>query len=232
MESSWWERGLILGGWAVAGLFALAALISVFRGNEASPAPAPQVVTRSEPSEPAVSSVESAAQAPRPTAVRPAGATATPGGEPTAQLALSRCDVLRTSPDWSAEDREWFLSSCLGGGPAVTADPAPFIVAPPSGGDDSGGVSEVAPSPTPTVVPAVAGDGGAAIALAVDWLRNDAPVAFDADAGSCSSTSGGLRWVVTCRATLSGCAEAGACRRTISLCVYLQPPSVAPLDSC
>jgi hypothetical protein len=231
MESSWWERGVILGGWAIAGLFALAALYSVFRDGGDQAAPPPIVVTRDEPSEP-VSSVEGAVQAPRPTAERPAPTAGAPAAEATPQLVLSRCDLLRTSPNWSPEDREWFLASCLASGPVVTIDQGPFV-APPPGGYDSGSAAEVTAPPTPTpAAPVAAGDEAAAIALAVRWLGTDAPVAFDADAGSCSATPGGLQWVVTCRATLTGCAEAGACRRTISLCVYLQPPSVAPLESC
>jgi hypothetical protein len=232
MESSWWERGAILGGWAIAGLFALAAIITVFRsGDDAPPPQQPVVVSREEPREPQASSVEGAVQAPRPTPNAHVPATSTPVAQATPALALSGCDLLRTSPNWSPQDREWFLANCLGSGPAQVS--APLVAAPPATGYDSGSdPQEPAPPPAPTAVPQVPGDEQAAIALAIDWLGNDAPVAFNTTAGSCTATSGGLQWVITCRATLAGCGEAGACVRTISVCVYLEPPSVAPLQSC
>jgi hypothetical protein len=142
---------------------------------------------------------------------------------------LSGCDVLRTSPNWSPSDREWFLANCLAGGPAQTTAPS---LPPPAGGYDSGGAAEEATGSIPTAAARVLDDEDAAIALAIRWLSTDAPVAFNADAGSCSATSFGRQWAITCRATLAGCAESGACQRTVSVCVYLEPPSVAPLQSC
>lgn len=230
MESSWWDRGLILGGWAIAGLLALVALAGPLRGGgHEQTGSAPLVVARAEPGEPAQSSVEGAVQPSRSTPSLPAPATATPAPTSTAQTSLTRCGVLRTSPNWSPDDREWFLASCLAGGPAqVIAPSLPHLES-----DDPGGPAEEPSQPEPTAAAEPpAADANAAIALALHWLATEAPVTFTADASSCSAAPVGGRWIVTCRATLAGCTNVAVCERTISLCVSLEPPSVASAQDC
>jgi hypothetical protein len=222
-------------GWGAAALLAIVALggtLGVFGHGKGE---APAHVVRAPVVRTPSSSVEGLSQPP-PTRVKPprgqatlTAATPTPAA---ASFSLDRCDQLRKNPNWSANDREWFLSQCLGNRADTTA-PAPPVGAsgepPVSGPDVPASPSE---EPQATTRPMTTSDGDAAIALAVQWLESGAPVTYRVDAASCTSGPAGSDWLVTCQATLAGCAESGACARSVSMCVHGSPPSVGPLREC
>lgn len=239
-STNWWERGLVFAGWGVAGVLALGALVSLFRGHgQSAGQPPPLVVARSTPAaRTPQSSVQSAARAPQ-RAVRTARATKTavvratrtPRATATPAPSVTRCDQLRGSRDWTSNDREWFFSNCLGSAAGRVSQPSPLTPRDGSPVPTAQRQPTDAP-PEPTATPTPAGSASAAIALAVHWLANDAPVLYAADEGSCAATPTGGGWGVTCRATLAGCAEAGTCSRNVSLCVVLEPPRVEASPSC
>ena len=225
MDSIWAERGLIFGGWAIAVVLALAAVVGVFRPDgDHETTRTPLVAARPSPVRTPASSVLGAAQSPEPARSQASPVPATTAPPSTPAPSLNRCDELRSSRNWTPSDREWFLSNCLGGGVARPTAPSPPPV-------DNGPISGAPPPPppvAPTPVPTAAGVDGAqaAIALAVRWLSTEASIAYTADAGSCWAESLAGTWTVTCRAMLAGCSEAIACQRTIRLHVSLNPPSV------
>jgi hypothetical protein len=241
MDGAWWERGMIVGGWGVAALLGLAAIISLFfrPGGDAGGRQPAAIVAQPRVTE--ISRVEGAARTPT-VAVRP---TATPQStaqpeNPLASL-VTACDVLRLTANWQPSDREWFLTNCLGGSPARPtgssapeypdgqhsgSPPAsdPVYVPPPAPTDP--------PAPTATPVSPPVSASASAISMAVAYLRNSAPLTYDAQASGCSAIAAGPAWVVTCNAPLAGCAEAVGCIRTIGLCVTLTPPAVMSARSC
>lgn len=242
MESSWLERGMILAGWAIAGLLGVVAVMSVFHlrdgGGEDSSPPPPLAVARSTPANTRSSLVEGAARTPVPTSPRP---TASPATTPERELQAprTRCDRLRGSQNWQPSDREWFLANCLTGAASRPTSSYPPVNYEPPADDGVEALPPVSTSPPPStpVVPeptATPGPSGAAaaIGLAVQWLRTEAPVAYDADPAACSAVSLGGAWVATCNARLAGCGSQIACLRTIGLCVTLDPPSVTSARSC
>ena len=226
MDSIWAERGLIFGGWAIAVVLALSAVVGVFRPDgDHETSRTPLVAARPSPVRTPASSVLGAAQSPEPARSQASPVPATTAPAPTPAPSLNRCDELRSSRNWTPGDREWFLSACLGGGGTRPTAPS----SPPV--DDGGPVASAPSTPAPvapTPVPTAPGVDGAqaAIALAVRWLSTEASIAYTADAGSCSAQSLAGTWTVTCRAMLAGCSEAIACQRTIRLHVSLNPPSV------
>jgi len=226
---------MIIGGWMIAGLIAIAALASVFRPHGHHDATQSRlVVARATPLKTASSAVEGAARRRESTPERSTSTLTSPTPISTPPAALSRCDQLRTSPAWRPDDREWFLTNCLAGGssPQVVSQ-VPQLGQPTA----SSSSNEVAPTPVPaepTSAPPLVDTGGSAraVALAVQWLRSEAPVVYDTDASSCNAASLGSAWIATCHATLSGCTAFGACDRTITLCVALDPPAVTSARSC
>jgi hypothetical protein len=228
---------MIFGGWAIAGLLALAALLSVIDLPGGGGGDSPERLVAAQPRPTDVSRVQGAARTPTPRPERtPTAEPATPGPNPLAALA-DACDVLRNTPNWQPSDREWFLTNCLGGSRPVPTS-APEVVQPPSGGEYNGPTLATEPPASTAVVPPTATpvrqpDGASvAISMAVQWLRNEAPVTYDADAAECSANSFGGAWVTTCNARLAGCPGEAACVRTIGLCVTLQPPMVTSARSC
>ena len=242
MDSVWWERGMIAGGWGIAVVLAVVAIFGLFRaqGGGDSSSPEPLAVARSTPLVTRSSLVQGAVRTPAATPTP----TLTP--QPTASetnvaAAPNRCDQLRGSQNWQPADREWFLANCLAGATNRPPTPGPSGgYQPPPGGGDEPPVVAPAPVPTeppdeppppPTATPSLSG-AASAISLAVQWLRTEAPVTYDADPAACSAVSLGGAWVVTCNALLSGCGAQPACLRTIGLCVTLEPPHVASARSC
>jgi hypothetical protein len=237
---------MILGGWAIAGLLAIAAIVSVFHlrgnGDNSNSNPPQLAVVRSTPERTASSLVEGAARTPKPTPRRtPTARPAAP--ESDAGASTSRCDQLRGSPSWQPNDREWFLTNCLAGATNHASTPSPSNgYQPPSSGDAESPVGGPTPAPpatpgepppVPTATPQPSpGDAATAISLAVQWLRTEAPVTYDADPAACSAVAAGGAWITTCSARLAGCGQQPACLRTIGLCVVLNPPHVASARSC
>jgi hypothetical protein len=230
----------------MAGLLALAAVGSVFHvyghGGSSSSNPRQLAVVRSTPERTAASLVEGAARTPNPTPRR------TPTAQPTAPESnsgapASRCDQLRGSPNWQPNDREWFLTNCLAGATNHASTPSPSNgYQPPSGGVTEPpvvgptAVPRASPGEPPHVptatLPPLPGDAAAAISLAVQWLRTEAPVTYDANPAGCSAVAAGGAWITTCNARLAGCGEQPACLRTIGLCVVLSPPRVTSARAC
>lgn len=250
MEGQWWERGVILGGWATAALLALFAFFSVIRsqgGDGDSPdQPAARVAAEAVPLRTPSSQVQDAVRTPRGAPERSPTPARTPrsiASQNAAATPTSRCDALRRSPNWQPSDREWFLANCLAGGllqattgsavGATAPTPQPGIVNPPPESPDPAVPTSPPAAPTVTPVPPPPQDGSSlAISLAVQWLRNDAPVTFDAQPADCSAVSVGAAWVTTCNSRLAGCGDQPSCVRSIGLCVVLTPPTVTSARSC
>jgi len=232
---------MILSGWAIAGLLAIAAIVTVFdlpggKGGD----DAPRELAVAQPRRTAVSRVEGAARTPTSAARAVATPKATtPAPNPLASLAAA-CDVLRGSRAWQPNDREWFLANCLGGAGRPSAAGSASVFEPPTGGyvDALPGPTSAPPPtvgvtlPMATPAPAPASQAALAISMAVSWLRNDAPVTYQANPGACSGVSLGGAWVITCNAPLAGCGDQPSCVRTIGLCVTIEPPSVTSARAC
>ncbi len=227
--TSVWEKGVIIGGTALAGIAAIVAFFALSGGGSDQPilaeGPTPRV-TRAP-------AVPTATATPSPTST--ATPTRTPSPDPTpddatatSEAPLNRrdCDEIAGTAYLSAAEREWFLDHCLGaqepGETPAGPHPPPPVATPGH---------QPAPTPVPAPTASVHITSSQAIALAVDWLTAQMGSTYSISPASCNATQMGARWVVICQAQLRGC-QGSACWTTLSACVFEQPTYVAPGDSC
>ena len=224
-----WERGLWLGSWllAFALVLGVAFKLAVRDGEDA---PRSNVLDAS--AQPVPSDAEGLGEAAPPVeadSVQPTGnSPPTPQSPPPDER---DCKDIAGIDFRNPADRDWFLANCV----PLTSTAS---VATEAGSAPSGLAGESSDTSPPSVPPPLvespldAGPDASAeaIALAVRWLRREAPIVYDADAGSCTAMLMN-NWVVTCEARLQGCSEAG-CVRTVTVCVDGQLAAVRPAAQC
>jgi hypothetical protein len=227
----------------MAALLALFALITVIRSQDGDGTSGQdaRAVAQTTPRRTQASEVRDAVRTPARTPAK-TPTSGSPTSRPSPAADDSRCDELRRFPNWQPNDREWFLANCLAGGPVQAASgailnvpvptTAPAGVSPPAVPPVQPAVPTAVLPPTATPVPPPQDGAAIAISLAVQWLRNDAPVTFDARPSDCSAVSAGSAWIATCNSRLAGCGDQPSCVRSIGLCVVLQPPTVTSARSC
>lgn len=236
--TSFWEKAVVLGGTALAGIAAIVASLALSgsSGDQSSTLaqePAPQAAlgapARTATVPPTVASTATAMPTDTPVVADPTPDDVEVEPPPTAEPPNRRnCQAIAGTAYLSSVEREWFLDHCLDadtpGGPVVP----PSQPAPPS--DPSG-----PPPPPPTPVPAPTSStqvsASEAITLAVGWMVSQTGNTYSISQESCYATHMGARWVVVCQAELVGC-QGDVCSTTLSACVFEQPLFVAPADSC
>ena len=234
-----WERGFWVLAWLLALVLAVGAVAKVFGlvGGGEDGAPASEVLGVSSPSEAGNDGLVGEPPAlSRPAQPLPAQPPPLPAEE--VEPAIRDCDRLRRSGFDSPSERAWFLAYCPSSPAGASA--LSEVLSAPSEAAGTGAAPYVPPvvppsvqptpppaPPEPEPAPATEAD---AIALAVRWLRTEAPVAYGADAGACDAVLMNS-WIVTCRATLLGCPEEG-CLRTVTVCVDAQATTVSVPPDC
>jgi hypothetical protein len=233
LATSFWEKGVVIGGAALAGIAAIVAVV-VLSGNDpptSTDEPAPLVALG--PSRPRITVQPTPVwtATPRPTA-RPVATEATPDGvetepsstpPPSSNANRQNCQEISGTAYLSSAERAWYLEHCLG------ANMPGEDVATPVQPGRPGSPPAASPIPAPTSSGLVS--ASEAITLAVQWLAGQTNNTYAISQQSCNATHMGTRWVVICEANLLGC-QGSVCSATLSACVFEQPVHVAPADGC
>jgi len=208
-----WEKGMVLGSLVLIAVIVPVALFTLGGGGSAAAPPA----TATRPSGVAAHPTDTPTHTPTntPTSTFTPIPTKTPKPEPIRE----DCDEIRGTAYQSDEEREWFIENCLNptpdGGP-TSAPPGVVPTVPPPGPGPG-----PAPSPTPRLTMTAAQAAG----VGEDWILSEPTLSeLDLVPGSCSAQASGDHWVVSCRASTTGCV--GACEFTIRICVSESPLSV------
>jgi len=208
-----WEKGMVLGSLVLIAVIAPVAIFAIGGGGGSAAAPPPTATLIG-----GVGVHATATPVPTftPTPTFTTIPTRTPKLEPTPFS--QDCDEIRGRPYQSDEEREWFLENCLN--PTPEDEPTPTLpgalpTIPPGPGPGP------APSPTPRLTLTTAQAAG----IAEDWVLSEPTLSeLELVPGSCSAQASGDHWVVSCRASTTGCV--GACEFTLRICVEEGPLSV------
>ena len=136
------------------------------------------------------------------------------------------CDAIRGTDYRSEAEHQYYLAHCL----TPQSAPASASTRPGSRPTLVGPPPPTPPGPEPTVPPAFGASD--AMAVASDWISNDAAVAYTTDPGLCNAVLIAGRWIVTCQATLTGCSIGPECQANVTVCVLVDPIAVRPADQC
>ena len=163
----------------------------------------------------------------------PLRATATPTAlATTAPVVLAdhtpdrtECDSIRGTNYRSEAERQYYIAQC------VTLEPEQS-----SRSGSSSSPTEVQPAPSvppavePTESPPAPFGASDAIVAASNWISNQG--SYTTESASCNAVQIGSHWVVTCQASLAGCATGSVCETRVSVCVYEDPVVVRASDQC
>lgn len=234
--TSFWEKGVIVGGTALAGIVAIVAFMMLSGGggdkSQAAQEPGPEVVQVAPVRSATVPPTPRSTATPWPTAsylvAKPTPESTATEPPPAARRSSPNrrdCEEIAGTPYRSSDEREWFLDNCLG----TDAPDGPSL--PPPQPPPPGNPPALPPTPVPAPTSGTQVSSSGAIALAVPWMTSQSGNIYSISASSCNASRMGARWVVICQADLVGC-QGDVCSTTLSACVFEQPLHVAPADSC
>ena len=235
--SSSWEKGIIIGGTALAIVAAVIALVAIMGNGGDQPTASAQrgplaaLATSTPESTDEAAPTRTAAPTFTPLRPRRTPAGAAPSTTPESSLNREDCQEISGTPYLSPDEREWYLGNCAG-----TEEPGETATPPrqPGPGPD-GGNPPVYPTSPPPPPPAPTPDTGLsaseAISLAVSWMTAQTQGTYTINASTCNATQMGVRWIVICQGYQQGC-QGDACGTTLSACVFDDPRYVAPADRC